>query len=159
MIEMKRLKRKGFLKNYIIGLLIFSMIVTGLWIVPQSADGFFTAYNYNPTGDMLAFDVTSNVSRSIEDLTCDINPEDDSCGDVSSNLLSTATTFISGMVQGAFGGLISIWKSFGVTRVLMNSIADHLGIEPFIITTFVNIVLFLVVFTILLILFNRSDSA
>ncbi len=147
--------KKGILKNYIIGLLIFSMVITSFWLVPQRVGGFFSKYDYSTT-ETLNLDVSDNVSRQIDILAGDIIAEGEDGG---KNFYQSGTEFISGIIRGAFGGLVSIYKSFGITKTLMESIGDVIGVEPFIISTFVNILLFIIVFTILLIIFNRSDSA
>ena len=150
------MNKKGFINKYVVGILLFAMIVTGFWIVPQRSGGFWEAYGYNTSDSMAQFDVSKNVSRDVENLACDLKLETCANRKSTSNFIDQVKTFTEGMFQGGFSAMVTLYKSFGVTKVLFDSIGDLIGVEPFIITTFVSIVLFSLIIWILFIIFNRQ---
>lgn len=150
------MNKKAFINKYVVGLLLFTMIVTGFWIVPQRSGGFWEAYGYNVSESMTQFDVSKNVSRDIESFACDLKLETCTQRVSTSNYIDQIKTFTEGMFQGGFSAMVSIYKSFGISKVLVESVGNFLGVEPFILIVFTNILLFSLIIWILFIMFNRQ---
>lgn len=152
------MKNKGMaLNGYIIALLVFSLVIIGFTIIPSQE--FWIKYEYSmPSNNMSNLDKSSSVSSTIQDLVCDINPESESCPTNKKNVFEQVTNFVEGMVQGGYGALITIYKSFGLAKVLIESVSEIIGVPPQVTVILTSIMLFSIVFTIILIIFNRSDA-
>ena len=148
-------KAEFSLANFVIGLLLFSMIVTVFYIVPQQANGFWPAYSYNPSLEMSKYDVSKNASRIVENMACDITQEP-GCNSGKKSVIGAGKSVIETMVGGVYGALVFVYNGFGITKVLFESIGSAIGVDPIIVTTFTAIILFSVVFALLLLIFNRS---
>lgn len=144
--------KKGFLKPYIIGLFLFGMVISGFWLVPQYQGGFWESYGYAPppSYNLDEFNTLNSTSQITGTFNNDVQAK---------NVFSAGKEIVQGIVQGAYSGLVTLKKSTGITELLFTNIGNRIGIPPFIIQTFTWIVVFVVAYTILLIIFNRSDSA
>lgn len=165
-----KLKKKGigFLNRYLIGFLVFSLIISSWLLIPDQGDdvdgnsGFWGAYDYTiPSNEMSSLDATDNVSIALRDVVCDINPESNSCGDIDRTALggsgNIATLPIQGIVQGGYGALVTVQKTLGIAKVTVENSGRIFGLDPLITDIIVSIILITVTFTIVLIIFNRSD--
>lgn len=156
----------GFLNRYIVALLVFFMIVSAFLLIPDSGDdvngksGFWGAYDYIlPSNDLDSLDNTDNVSLSIRDVICDINPESNSCPNIDRTALGSSgvTSPEPNIIQGAYGPLVTVQKTLGLSKVTVENTGFIFGIDPTIIDYVVSIIFITVLMTIVLIIFNRSD--
>jgi hypothetical protein len=141
----------------VVGGLLLSMIVQAFYIVPQQQGGFWQAYSYNPNLDMSSYDISKNMSEVAFNAACDIT-QDAGCTNTTpkKSIIEKGKSVIETMVGGAYGSLLSIYNGYGVTKVLFEGIGNVLGVDSIIITTISTILLFVIVFAILLLIFNRS---
>lgn len=147
-------KKGGTLENVVISVLMFSLVIVVFYFIPNE-QGFWNNYGYTPPdNDITRFDKSINISRTVTDTVCDVNPEDESCTNTNRNLIST----IEQKVTGAYGGLITIYKSFGIIKIIVWDVGAELGIPIRIIDIFAAAILALISITIILIIFNRSDT-
>jgi hypothetical protein len=156
---MKKITKKGgVLFQYTAGILLFSLVVICFYIIPAQQGGFWEAYQYTPPSNTITnLDKSSQIDKTITDISCDINNED-SCNTEQKSKFAQISDFINSMVQGAYGGLITIGKSFGISKTILLDSGQTLSIPPEITAIFVSLIIALLTITVLLIMFNRSDS-
>lgn len=152
-------KKAGVLFNSIAAILMFSLVIVVFYTVPNQIGGFWDKYSYTSPANTLEsrFDVSSDIDTVVTQVNCDIS-DVDSCDTEKKSTLQQTSEFIGGIVQGGYGGLITIKNSFGTTKTLTLETGQELNIPPAIIGIFVTLILALITITILLIIFNRSDT-
>lgn len=151
-------KKAGMMIKYIASILMFSLVIVGFHVIPnQRPAGFWEAYKYTPPEDLTGFDKSSQIDNTITNIACDINQED-SCDTEQKNKFQQAGNFIGSMVQGGYGGLITLYKSFSISKTLVLDAGSTITVPPEITAIFATLVLAVIAITILLIIFNRSDT-
>ena len=145
-----------FLK-YSVGVVLFSLFIVAVFTSANKEGGFWDEYNYTPpVSDMDSFNQIDEMNEQAEDLMCDINPESESCPDRRSNPLTD--NIIGRMVKGAYGSIITLFKSFSIPKTLIIESLQTIGVEDIFIVAFYTIILLMIGIAGLLLIFNRSDS-
>lgn len=147
-------------QNVIVGLLLFSLVAVGFFAIPARDEGFWDAYSYSPTADTtsLSTDVYNNVSGTIDQLNCDIYPQDERCNN-KRNIISDLANFGQSLLQGGYGALMTIMNSLGSVRTVFSLVGDvgaGFGIDPAIVMIFVSIIVFLMTYAIIQMIFGGN---
>ena len=143
-----------------VSILIFSMVATALYLIPSQTGGLWEAYGYSPTSENITeFDRTSATYDTIKDIKCDLNPDDEDCVDVKrQSLIDIGIHFIDGMVKGAYGVLITFTKGITLVKSILYDLAGILKVPRLIVDGLVLALEVTLLYTVTLIIFNRSDS-
>ena len=151
-------KKAMSIEGYMAGLLIFSLVIVAFYVGSAQIGGFWQAYSYTPGGNVTSFNLINNISSGLgTNLVCDVNPEQAGCPDKNTKSLESGD-IIARMVQGGYGGLITILKIFSIPKYLIIEVGTKLQIPPIITTAFYTLLLMGIVITIIFIVFNRSDT-
>lgn len=161
-----KLNKKGFsLIKYPIALLFFSLFVVGGYLAfnPGSGAGFWAQYDYSPTSaNNLSqggpYDKISDLGGRAEDIACDLNPESESCPEVKSSS-GEESNFVQRMLQGGYATMVTLYKMFSVPKLLINSVLSEIGVPTIVANVLYYALLFVVVISITLIIFNRGEVA
>lgn len=158
------MNKRGFIKNWIVGLLLFSLMIVGFYLVPIENTNMWNEYGYNATSNLGQYAIQNNLSVNLQAVKCDINPEGDSnCEQENTNLITGAAeavgNFIDSMVRRGYSATITLFNSFGLAESVLNLAALEIGVSPAISTIIIDIILTVLLMTIIFIIFNRSDSA
>lgn len=151
----------SFIKTLPIALLIFSVIVIGLYASTSDVvgQGFWTVYSYTPPSNNITgrFNLISNISKSFgTDVACDVNPEDASCTNKQKSLEDG--DLVSRLVLGVAGGLTTIYKGFFLPKYLLIEVSKTLGIPTLFVDVGYTIVFIVLLISIVLLIFTRSDT-
>lgn len=149
-------RKGGVFFQYISAVLLFSLVIVGFYVIPNQTGGFWEAYKYTPEEDLSGYDKSSQLDSTITNVACDTGLED--CQGEDKNFFAKTGDFINAMVNGAYGGLVTIYKSFGVTRTLVMDTGTGIGVPREITDIMITMILALIVITVVLIIFNRSDT-
>jgi len=164
-IKLKIGKKAQTLKNYIIALLIFSLAITGFIIVPNAFDenrgltGFWAVNGYTLPGNNISdLSQLNPTQQLIKDISCNINPEPDTCGVESTNPFGLLSNFINLMVQGGYSALVTIMRSIGLGSDILYGTALIIGVPSVIVEVLVSVLFVSIIIAVLFLIFNRSDS-
>lgn len=156
------MNKKGIvLTGYIVALLIFSLVITSfVFLLDDEEQGFFNKYNYTiPTNNLSNLDQNDATASSIQDVICDINPEAENCGAIDKKALAdTGSTTIQGILAGGYGTMITIGKSLGTGKVIIENVGQIIGIPPIVTDILVSIIFITIFISITLIIFNRGGA-
>jgi len=142
--------------------LLFSLIIVTFTILPSKDDGFFEKNSFSlPSNELNKLNFNNNISNVISDIACDINAENETCPESKATPLEqfagAVNAVINNIVKGGFSALITIFKSLGLGKILIEEVGKQFGL-PSIVTDIVVSMLFItILITILLLIFNRSD--
>ena len=146
----------SFLKSYPVAIVLFSLLIVSLYAVASQNMGFWHTYGYTPTGNVTSFNKIDEMNAEAIKLSCDINPEQDSCAGIKK--IPFLDNFVGRMVTGAYGAAVTLYKSFSIPKVLIIETLGTLGIPTIFITAGYTILLLVLILSIILLIFNRSDS-
>lgn len=155
-------KKGQVLKKYLLFFLLFSLIIVTFTVLPSEDEGFFERNNFAlPSNTLSRLNFNNNISSTIADIACDINAENNTCPGSNTpplqQVAGAVNSIINNIVRGGFSALITIYKSVGLGKVLIEEVGMQFGL-PAIITDIVVSMLFItILITILLLIFNRSD--
>lgn len=153
-----RLDRRGQsnMMKIFLSVTVFSLLIIGFYIIPSKSLGFWSEYGYTPGSNNLTdFDQSSQLKNTAENMACDINV-DSSC-ETTANPITTVTDFVQGLVRSGYAGLVTFYKSFGATKVLLHNLTVQLEIPEEIAALAISLVLVFFVGILIAFIFNRSD--
>lgn len=158
---MKRLisnKKGGNIYRFIAATLMLNLIVVVFYTVPVQVGGFWDSYKYTPPSNSINdLDTSSEIDSTVTSVKCDIK-DDDSCNQQKKNPLTQTTDFIGGIVGGAYAGIITIIQTLDTAKILVSNTGVALNIPEPIIAIVGTLVIGFLVITMLLLIFNRSDT-
>jgi len=129
------------IKNYLIGIILFGLVITGLFNVlndSKNSYGFeiddeYDAVYRNITNEM------NNVRNTADDITTDVRAVD----------AEQTDDFGGSLIKGAFNSLRLIWNSFGNVKNIIQVTSAQLGIPAFIFGSFLSIIIISISFAII----------
>lgn len=141
--------KKGLaLTKYVLAMFLFVIFVTGAYITANTTGGFWDAYDYDPpTNNLSSF----NKMNELIDQTNTLE------NDLDNNVLTD--NLIGQMVLGGYGALKTVKNMWSIPKTLLNDAGALIGIPPFFTTGLYYALLITIIITIILIIFNRSDTA
>lgn len=159
---MVKMNKKGMgLEKYAIGIILFVMVVYSFYVVPNLPEGFYSSYGYNLTDSTLSsFDQTENVTDFGSQLACDttrIGSENSNCNSGERSIIDVAN-FVQNMVGNAYNGVVTIYNTFGMSKILLSSLVEMFHVPPVIATMILTLMLVSLCIALILLIFNRSDS-
>lgn len=155
-------KKAQVLKKYLLFFLLFSLIIVTFTVLPNEDEGFFERNKFTlPSNTLSRLNFNDNISTTISNIACDINAENNTCPAGQRSILQQGgdviNAIINNIVAGGFRATITIYKSLGLGKVLIEEVGMQFGL-PAVITDIVVSMLFItILITILLLIFNRSD--
>lgn len=146
-----------------IALIVFSLIVAGMYIVSndRNGGGFWAAYSFSPPSNNITakYNIVPNISKSFgTDISCDLNPESTDCANKQKSWEDTEQSFVNRLVMGAGAGLTTIYKAFFLPKYVLIELGNVLGVPSFFVSITYNLVLIVTVISLIFIIFTRSDT-
>lgn len=148
--------------NYFIAVAVFSLIIVAFYAIPTKTNGFWSEYGYTPSANNISqFDQSSELKTTSQNMACDLNVDyaknfTNICN-TPSNPITAVTDFVQGLVRSGYAGLVTFYKSFGITKVLINNLTVQLAIPEEISAIAISAVLVFFVILLISFIFNRSD--
>ena len=138
------------------------MIIVTFTVLPNEKDGIFKKYSYSlPSNELNKLNFSDDVGVIVTAIACDINAENDTCPESKATPLEqfagAVNAVINNIVKGGFSALITIYKSVGLGKVLIEETGRQFGLPTIIIDIVVSMLFITILITILLLIFNRSD--
>ena len=152
------MKKKGqsqtILSGIIIAMLVGSMIIVGFITIPDKTDdlngqkGFWNVHGYSFENNSLDdIEESQETALAVRNVVCDVNPESSqNCDEINARSIVNTDTGVgttrNNLFQTATGAITTVLKSGGIAKVMLENSGRIFGLDPFIITTLVTLVLF-----------------
>ena len=154
---MLRLKtKKAIIKQSMVGLLVFSLVMIGFFVIPftstEQGQAFLSNYGFNNDPNITGYDVSKNISSLTSTLDDDILGSDDR------SVYNKAKDTVNGIIGGGYGALNTLSKVSGYTKNIINLVADVFNIPRIIVDIGIYLIVFLIGWAIINIVFNRIDA-
>jgi len=149
----------SFFKDYATSIVIFSLIIVGLFGAASAKFGFWQQYKYTPPSNNIdTFDKVDDMNQEAENLLCDVNPESETCRAREGQLSSDELTFIQKIIKGSYGALVTFLKLFGLPKQLLIDTLTVLKVPPIYHVAAYTILLIALVVSVFVFIFTRSDT-
>ncbi|MBA7494363.1 hypothetical protein ES702_04938 [subsurface metagenome] len=137
------------LKDYLIALIVFGVVVTAFW---YSFVDLGNTYNVNVSSEYA--NAYRNISNTMEETRGDATDIRDDIR--SSEAASTEQDQYGGtIIKGAFNSLRLVWNSFTSVNVIVEQVQDRLGIPNYLILALTAIIIILISFAIISAVFKH----
>ena len=156
-------KKAGLnLTMFLIGIVLFVAVIVGFYSIPNNPSGFWSTYSYTPPSNNLSqLDKSSELNTLSSNLACDVTgiSGDNRTCDSKTPLEKAGTTVstFSSAVNQAWGALVTLYNSFGMTKTMVEFSFTYLNIPPELTALSFTILLLLIVFAVIYVIFGRSD--
>lgn len=135
------------LKHYLIAILVFGVIITGLYSVMGDLQA-----NYGFSIDSDYEEVYSNITETMADTR-------DNAADIRDDVRSTDVDeddqYGGSLIKGAFNSLRLIWNSWDAVKTTTEKVQEEIGIPDYMVLAFTTIIIILISFAIISAVFKH----
>jgi len=135
------------LKNFLIALLVFGLVITAFW------------YAFVDAGDKYGVSISAEYENTYRNISETMSAERDNVRDIRDDVRSTEAEqdddYGGSLIKGVFNSLRLIWNSFTSLNSMTEQVQEKMGIPDWIVLTFIAIVIVLISFAIISAVFKH----
>lgn len=135
------------LQDYLIGVLVFGLVVTGFWYSYVDLGD-----TYNVTVDAEYANAYGNISGTMEDTRTDVRDIRD---DIRSTEPDEDDQYGGSLIKGAFNSLRLIWNSFTSVNLIAETVQERVGIPDYFILALISIIIIVISFAVISAVFKH----